>query len=149
MFSLASRAVKLQPLCERTEIELVFTTWRASRGPFCHLPRSSSSPDRLPLLYKGLLYGAFWTANAEISRLCGQCVGNSVVCSDLCYHVTKAEVNYGSPSVTHSSFHAFHCSQSILKHRHFNIFKGNQNYHSADELPHRQTFSYDSLKCRS
>lgn len=39
--------------------------------------------------------------------------------------------------------------QSVLKSRHFRIFKGNQNYHSSDKLPYRQTFFYDSLECRS
>lgn len=34
--------------------------------------------------------------------------------------------------------------ESILKSRHFNIFKGNNNYHSNDKLPQGQTFFYDS-----
>jgi hypothetical protein len=28
----------------------------------------------------------------------------------VCYHATKAEVNYDSPAVTHSISHVFHCS---------------------------------------
>lgn len=45
----------------------------------------------------------------------------------------------------------FYCfSQlSILKSRHFNIFKGNQNYHLNDKLPQGQTLFYDSYEVPS
>lgn len=55
---------KLQSLCEKIEIEQVFTIWLASGGP---------SSQRLQLswqaasLYKGPLYVTFWSAHANIS----------------------------------------------------------------------------------
>lgn len=123
VFSLASRAVKILTPLWKDWNWTGFTTWRASRRPFCHLPRSSSSHE-LPLLYKGLLYGAFWTANAEISRLCG---GVLVILWYAVISVTmrlKLGVSVVSPSVTPSSFHAFHCSQSILSIDTLTFLKG-------------------------
>ena len=86
-------------------------------------------------------------------RLRGQCVGSSVVCNDLMPResvtmqpkLRSIMTLYQWPSASLLPLSL----QSILKSRHFNIFKGNQNYHSNDKLPHRKTFSYDSLKCRS